>query len=119
MLRRTRLISGLLFAAMCLFGSAAFAQSGPQATVTLRSYGDGGRGGGSAASPEPFVVGQTFTAMKFAGDLNRGDYSICTTGLDNTRTVEDLLTRRPHVWKVMVTPLAYEDGRARMRVEIE
>jgi hypothetical protein len=118
MLRQSRLASGLLFAALAgVPASDAFAQTGPQVTITLRSYGEGTRGGGTAQSPEPFVVGQSVIVTKFAGDLNRGDYSVCTIGLDNTHTVEDLLSRRPHVWKVTVTPLAYEDGRAKMRIE--
>jgi hypothetical protein len=118
MMRRSRLISGLLIAVMALLsGPAASAQSGPQVTVTLRSYGEGTKGGGRAESPESFIVGQPFTVTKFAGDLSRGDHSVCTIGLINNHTVEDLLNRRPHVWTVTVTPLAYEDGRAKMRLE--
>jgi hypothetical protein len=118
MLGRTRLASGLLIAvAACLFTPPAFAQSGPQVTITLRNYGGAPRGGGTAATPQPFVVGQPFTTFKFAGDLVRGDQSICTIGLDNTHTLDELLARRAHVWKITVTPLGYEDGRATMRLE--
>jgi len=62
MLRRTRLISGLLIAATaCVPASAALAQSGPQLTVGLRNFGEGASGelhGGTTelVDPSPGVI---------------------------------------------------------------
>ena len=118
MFLRPSIATGLLIAAAVgLHPRTAVAQAMPQVTVALNIYGGAARGGGGARDPQPFIVGQPYTTYKFAGDLNRNDHSICTVGGAQSLTLDDLLSRYAHVWKVSITPLSYEGGRERMRLE--
>ena len=118
MLRKLSFAIGLLSTIVVwLQAAAALAQATPQITVALNSYGETARSTSGARDSQPFVVGHPLTTYRYAGDLNRNDQSICTVGGGQSRTLEDLLSRYAHVWKITVTPLSFEDGREKMRLE--
>ena len=86
----------------------------PQISVYLKSIGGTGRVGGWAGDTKRFAVGEPFTLLLVAGDLARGDTSICSIGGYSSSTLDELVTRYSHVWRINVTPIEYSAGQQKV-----
>ena len=102
-------------------GSTAASAQGlpgePQVSVYLKNIDNTGRIGGWAGDTRRFAVGEPFTLLLVAGNLARGDTSICWIGGYSSSTLQDLVARYAHVWRIAVTPLEYANGQHKMQVD--
>jgi len=113
------LVSGVLVSTA---PAAAQSDTGVQPLVAIAARvvaDDGTTKGGAGSDPDPFIAGKPLTSYIFTGLSGAGADALCSLGSSNTtsRTLEELIETRAHVWKVTVTPVDYQAAKEKVDVD--